>query len=261
MQAGRLIYLSQNEAVSMSDEWFDYADVQHFWSVWRFEALKKVLKGELSSGKKILEIGCGSGMFLRQLENDLGIVADGCDLNVAALERAAAVSGKLFVYNILDHHPSMISQYDIVMLLDVLEHIADDALFLKAAADCLRPGGVLVVAVPAHPWLFSVYDRMVGHQRRYSSTQLYRLLYHLNNIKPAISFWGFALLPLLMFRKMLLPLISEKRTVRSGFRLPFSWLNKLVLAVMRLELILPAKWLTGISMTGIVRTPAADRSR
>lgn len=260
MQTERLIYLSQTEAVSMSDEWFDYADTQHFWAVWRYEALKKALRGELSSGKKILEIGCGSGLFLRQLEKDLHIVADGCDLNVAALERAADVSGKLFVYNILDRHPSMKAQYDMVMLLDVLEHIADDSAFLQAAADCLRPGGILVVAVPAHPWLFSVYDRKVGHQRRYSKLQLYSLLSHFNNEKPAISFWGFALLPLLMLRKMLLPLIPEKRTVSSGFRLPFSWLNKLVLEVMRLELLLPAKWLTGISLTGIVRKPAADRS-
>jgi SAM-dependent methyltransferase len=62
--------------------------------------------------------------------------------------------------------------FDAVLYLDVLEHIADDAGELRAAARRLRPGGALAVLAPAHPWLFSPFDAAVGHHRRYTRATL-----------------------------------------------------------------------------------------
>src|SRR5260370_30792037 len=64
------------------------------------------------------------------------------------------------------------SLYDTILYLDVLEHIADDAAELAAAANHLAPGGHLVVLGPAHQFLFSAFDEAIGHYRRYNSRRL-----------------------------------------------------------------------------------------
>lgn len=65
--------------------------------------------------------------------------------------------------------------FDAVLYLDVLEHIEDDHGEVARAARLLRPGGVLVVLAPAWPWLFSEFDRAIGHHRRYTRAALVRL--------------------------------------------------------------------------------------
>ena len=64
---------------------------------------------------------------------------------------------------------------DLVLCQNVLEHIADDGGALGAMGAALRPGGVLVVLVPAHPRLFGALDRAYGHERRYTRERLARL--------------------------------------------------------------------------------------
>lgn len=65
--------------------------------------------------------------------------------------------------------------FDTIVYIDVLEHIADDAAEVRAAASRLRPHGKLVILSPAHAWLFSPFDRAVGHHRRYTRTSLDQL--------------------------------------------------------------------------------------
>ncbi|OGV67540.1 MAG: methyltransferase type 12 [Lentisphaerae bacterium RIFOXYB12_FULL_65_16] len=62
--------------------------------------------------------------------------------------------------------------FDSVLYVDVIEHIADDRHELAQAAQHLAPGGALIVVAPAHPFLFSAFDRAIGHHRRYSRRTL-----------------------------------------------------------------------------------------
>jgi SAM-dependent methyltransferase len=62
--------------------------------------------------------------------------------------------------------------FDAILYLDVLEHIGDDAGELRRTAMFLRPGGALVVLAPAHPWLYTPFDRAIGHHRRYTKKSL-----------------------------------------------------------------------------------------
>ncbi len=62
--------------------------------------------------------------------------------------------------------------FDTVLYIDVLEHIEDDHAEIAAAADHLRPGGLLVVLAPAHAFLYSAFDRAIGHYRRYNARSL-----------------------------------------------------------------------------------------
>jgi SAM-dependent methyltransferase len=68
--------------------------------------------------------------------------------------------------------------FDAVLYIDVLEHIEDDLSELRRTAAHLRPGGVLVILVPAHPSLYSAFDAAVGHYRRYTKATLSRAIPH-----------------------------------------------------------------------------------
>ena len=66
--------------------------------------------------------------------------------------------------------------FDCVLYLDVLEHIQDDRRELEEAARLVRPGGHIVVLSPAHQWLFSEFDKSIGHIRRYDKRNLRSLM-------------------------------------------------------------------------------------
>ncbi|OGG80040.1 hypothetical protein A3A39_03035 [Candidatus Kaiserbacteria bacterium RIFCSPLOWO2_01_FULL_54_13] len=63
-------------------------------------------------------------------------------------------------------------KFDVVFYIDVLEHIKDDSHEMQRAAEHLKPGGTLIVLVPAHQWLYSPFDKAVGHVRRYTKRTL-----------------------------------------------------------------------------------------
>lgn len=66
--------------------------------------------------------------------------------------------------------------FDCILYMDVLEHIAEDRLQIEEAARLLRPGGHIVVLSPAHDWLFSEFDKGIGHLRRYNKESLRSLM-------------------------------------------------------------------------------------
>jgi ubiquinone/menaquinone biosynthesis C-methylase UbiE len=84
-----------------------------------------------------------------------GELASGCEVRVGTLDQ-------------LDQH----ERFDTVLYIDVLEHIEDDAMELQRAARRLRQGGRLVVMSPAHQWLYSPFDKAIGHYRRYTRKTL-----------------------------------------------------------------------------------------
>jgi SAM-dependent methyltransferase len=64
------------------------------------------------------------------------------------------------------------ARFDAILYVDVLEHVPNDAAELRAAGQVLRPGGALIVLAPAHGWLYSPFDRAIGHYRRYTRRSL-----------------------------------------------------------------------------------------
>lgn len=231
-------FLSPASTVSMSDQWFDFAAPDHFWMQWRHRILLRALR-QPGPIRRALEIGCGSGIAREMLERDAGLAIDGCDLNRRALEMANPGKGRLFVYNILEQKASMLGQYDAVFLLDVIEHIDDDAAFLSAALQHLRPGGLVVLNVPANKLLFSNYDRVAGHVRRYSRHGLRKLLERCRVEAAVIEPWGLSMVPLLLARKFLLHRASANETIRRGFAPPNKTAKWLLHRLKNIETTLP----------------------
>src|SRR5947199_1599056 len=150
--------LSSATNVSMADEWFDHATADHFWMQWRQEVLVRQLSRIGHPIEKALDVGCGHGVVRELLERDLGFAVDGCDLNRRALEMAANGKGRVLLYDIFDRNPTLLEAYDLVLLMDVIEHVDDDLCFSRAAIEHLKPGGVVVINVPAHMAFYSKYD-------------------------------------------------------------------------------------------------------
>ena len=118
----------------------------------------------------ILDIGSGDCWFSEQLiaRLPLGSQITCSDLNFTDDDIAtASIPGINKVRNIPQQ------TFDIVIMLDVLEHIEDDSAFLQhEVAPRLRPDSHLVISVPAHPSLFTSHDTFLGHHRRYTRSQL-----------------------------------------------------------------------------------------
>jgi SAM-dependent methyltransferase len=243
--------LSQPQAVSMSDEWFQFATTDHFWMQWRNHLIVRAVKRSGIALQRALEIGCGNGVARQLLERDLGIAIDGCDLNQPALETAKPGRGRLFVYNIFDQEPSLLERYDAVFLLDVIEHIRDDSAFLTAALRHLRQGGLLVVNVPAGMLLFSDYDRVQGHVKRYTPRSLVTLFDQCGVETGAVQPWGLLMVPFLLARKALLACTKPKAAetiMRRGFMPPNAIARRLLHSMKNFETALPFRMPFGTSI-------------
>jgi 2-polyprenyl-3-methyl-5-hydroxy-6-metoxy-1,4-benzoquinol methylase len=245
--------LSQPQAVSMADEWFQFANADHFWMQWRHRVLLRAIKCAGTPPRRALEIGCGKGVARDMLERDLGIPVDGCDLNRTVLEMAKPGKGKLFIYNILDQEPSLLDSYDAVFLLDVLEHIDDDLAFLRAALRHLRSGGLVVVNVPASMLFFSDYDRAVGHLRRYSAASLTTLLRQSGAEGETIQRWGLSMVPLLLARKVMLRGAKTAGIIRDGLVPPNEITRLLLQGMKNIETALPFSMPFGASILACSR--------
>jgi SAM-dependent methyltransferase len=248
--------LSAPQAVSMADEWFQFATADHFWMQWRHRLIVRTLKRAGGRVQRALEIGCGHGVARDMLERDCGFPVDGCDLSRTALELARPGKGRLFLYDIFDQEPSMLGRYDLVFLLDVIEHIQDDTSFLLAALRHLRPGGLLVVNVPASRLLFSDYDRAAGHVRRYTQASLARLLRRCGVETQAIHPWGLLMVPALLLRKTLVRRAKSADVIQKGFVPPNRIFQGLLQGMKHIETALPFPMPFGTSMLawGRVRT-------
>jgi SAM-dependent methyltransferase len=124
---------------------------------------------------RILEVGCGTGHNLTMLER-FGSV-EGIEIDAEARAHAEKRLGRAVASAPLPELPEIPrSSYDLVAALDVVEHIEDDQAAIAGLASCIRPGGRLLVTVPAHQWMWSAHDELNHHKRRYSKHGLARLI-------------------------------------------------------------------------------------
>ena len=114
----------------------------------------------------VLDAGCGWGVTLSALER-VGYQATGLDVSPQALRRIDQPCRRLVEADLTSAWPSDALMYDAVLALDVIEHLDDDQAAVTALAQRVSPGGVLIISVPALPELFSEFDAIQGHRRRY----------------------------------------------------------------------------------------------
>ena len=177
-------------------------DSTHWWYRARRDILHDYLKafGGLPAEARILEIGCGTGHNLPMLARFGQIEA--IEIDPAARRIAGERLGRPVGAAPLPVLPGVPrGAYDLVAVLDVVEHIEDDVAALKAMAACLKPGGKVLITVPAHPWMWSAHDVVNHHHRRYTKATL----------KDAIARAGLRPEKLGYFNSLLFPLAAGAR--------------------------------------------------
>jgi len=144
-------------------------DSRHWWYRARREILARLIETRVRppARARILEIGCGTGHNLDMLDR-FGTV-DAVEMDDAARAVASERLGRPALMSTL---PALAgvpeAEYDLIALLDVLEHVDEDVASLESIARRLRPGGRILVTVPAHPWMWSAHDVVNHHKRRYT---------------------------------------------------------------------------------------------
>jgi len=144
--------------------------------------------GKLRAGVRgdVLEIGSGIGnlsrLILADLDDPARAVFTDADPEVLAILRAelgpAAAPALITTWDLQHPPPPTIAArgFDTIVAANVVEHLADDAAAVRQLAALLRPGGALLIYVPAWPFAFGALDEGLGHHRRYTRASLARLL-------------------------------------------------------------------------------------
>jgi SAM-dependent methyltransferase len=235
-------FLSPTADYWFPDEWYQMASADHFWLQWRFAAVLRLMREiglERAAPLRALDIGGGTGVVRGQLEAVTQWTIDITDLHPAALHRALPGRGRNLCYDVTHERAEMLGRYDVVILFDVLEHLEPTRPFLLSVARHLRPGGTLLVNVPALQALFSAYDRAAGHRRRYDRRSLAAEFGGTTLDVRAVAYWGALLLPLLFVRKLVLPREAPpNEIIRTGFEPPGRVAHGVLRALMRLETLL-----------------------
>ena len=180
---------------------------KHWWFVGRRRIVGEILASlDLPEHARILDAGCGTGgnlQFLSQFGEVTGVELDD---GAAALARERGTRPVL-KGSLPDGMPFAGQQFDLIVLLDVLEHIDDDSDSLRALAELLAPGGHLVLTVPAFPFLWSPHDEEHHHKRRYRASGL----------REVVASAGLRLSYLSHFNTWLFPMVAAVRLVRKIF--------------------------------------------
>jgi SAM-dependent methyltransferase len=208
-------------------------DRKHWWYRARRQVLAALIERKIALplDARILEIGCGTGHNLDMLKR-FGRV-DATEIDGAARMIASERLGHAVRDAALPALKGVPDRsYDLVAILDVLEHVEEDRAALASMAEKLRPGGRILVTVPAHPWMWSAHDEVNHHKRRYTRRSL----------RAAVAEAGLTLDLLTYFNSLLFPVAAAARLAgrAAGNRdsddsLPPAPLNRLFEAVFRSE--------------------------
>jgi SAM-dependent methyltransferase len=153
-----------------------YAELyrRHWWWRVREEILLKEVRQILGpkSDARILDVGCGAGLFFDALQQ-FGHI-EGIESDRIAVEQSGRWRGRIHLGDIETFSSS--GAFDLVLMLDVLEHVDEPASMLRHAGRLLAPSGQLLVTVPAFDALWTRHDELNGHVKRYTAGELRRLM-------------------------------------------------------------------------------------
>jgi SAM-dependent methyltransferase len=223
---------------------------------WWFAARRRILGGileDICRGRRdldILEAGCGTGGNLAMLGRFGRLRAFEPDAEARA---AAAEKARLFIDDarLPDGLLYGRNRFDLVCAFDVIEHVEKDSESLAALGSTLKPGGRLVMTVPALPWLWSRHDVHHHHFRRYTRASLEAALRGAGLTPLKISYFNILLFPVIAGVRFAGRLM--RRETGSDDRMPPAWLNGLLERVFGLEQGLVRRFClpTGVSLLAV----------
>ena len=197
--------MDRNVYLRMSD-----LDSAHWWFVARRQILAdQIAQLGLGSEPRLLEVGCGPGGNLKMLAQFGRLEA--FEMDDEARKLASERSGIDVAYGRLpDKFEFPPASYDLVAAFDVVEHVEEDREAVQAMAKLLRPGGRLMITVPAYQWLWSHHDERHHHWRRYRSAQIRTLVEEAGLKVDKLSYYNTLLFPLIIAVRFLKKLTGRE---------------------------------------------------
>jgi SAM-dependent methyltransferase len=174
----------------------------HFWFEERNNLISWAMKKYAPDCRSFLEVGCGTGFVLQRIAEDFPQTSmTAVEYYDAALPFARQRCPRATISQADITNLPFDSEFDVVGCFDVLEHIPDDLAALRNLKKALKLGGLLLVSVPQHMWLWSEHDEHARHQRRYTRKELATKVTSLG-LRPIFA-TSFACLPvpLMLLRK------------------------------------------------------------
>ncbi len=226
---------------SYRDEYFELERTNP-WFIARRELVLSLM-GDIEKSARILDAGCGTGFLVNTLKKMGFSNVFGVESSASFLKSEHAIVGHC------EQMPLKDRMFDLIFCLDVLEHVDNDDRMAIELWRVLKPGGKLIVTVPAFNFLWSHHDDINQHRRRYNKFTLATCLRNFQIIK--MSCWNFFLfLPILCMKF----LKRKNATVSDFVPLPVL-LQKIALLLFRFE-----NWLVrrinlpwGVSIVAVVK--------
>lgn len=243
---------------------FRELEERHWWFRGRRAVYLGLLREHLGSERPraTLDLGCGVGGFLG------GLAELGGDVYPADLDREslAVCRERGFPGGVVcDGYalPYRDAAFDLVALFDAIEHIPDDARALGEVARVLRPGGRVVVSVPAYPFLFANNDRVARHYRRYTRATLAAVLARAGLVVERNTHTNVLLFPLILPTVLVLKGLETLLRIRpdperTNLTVPMpAFLHGLLARIFAAELAFSRRrdWPAGHSILAIARRP------
>lgn len=233
--------ISDLQSYSFVRSFFELSDESHFWFEWRMKALTQHLNDAnvpLEQNLKALDVGCGVGVLRKQIEAVSAWNVDCVDIDYHALQQVKEGRGRTMYYDVMEKRGDFIEAYDVVTAFDVIEHITDPKVFIEAMLMHLKPDGFLIINVPALQFLYSRYDEVQGHVKRYDIKTMKAELKDFNLSILSMNYWGASNIPILYLRKWLLS--RDKKSspddiLKKGFQPPGNFVNSFFRLIMKIE--------------------------
>ena len=216
--------------------------------LWHFEALhghvrRAFSKHKLPATAKVLDAGCGTGGLLRRMGTWWPETKrEGLDFSPLAVEFARKRVGCNITEGSITALPFAENSFDAIISLDVLCQVEQPQTALREFARCLRPGGLVVINVPAYRWLWSYHDDAVQSCHRFSRAEVVNLLRDAGLQPVYTTYWNTLLFPAIVIRRKLLP---APRNGTSDVHDYAPWISALLRGLLAIE----RAWLnTGLTL-------------
>jgi len=225
---------------------------EHWWYVGMRHIAARLLRGlPLPRPAQILDAGCGTGGGLKWL-SAFGTTA-GVDMHPLAVQYARRISPQLARASV-ERLPFAAETFDLVTSFEVLYHLAvsDDERALGEFARVLRPGGWLMVRVPAYDWLRRAHDRQVHTRHRYEASELKGKIARSGLRLRRLTSVGLCLLPPALVSR----LVEAPTETHTDVNLPPRIVNRLLTGALEME----GVWLGGMDLpAGLSLLAMADK--